>query len=119
MKYGAFSNESGSIEISWTVVPSQNGDRLRLNWTEQAGAPVFPPVRKGFGLQVIERGLAQELDGSVNLDFQQTGLIFTLNYAVSPGARAATGSGDTTFSLSSPISHNRSGSNIPMSSVFS
>jgi hypothetical protein len=30
---------------------------------------------------------------------------------------AATGSVDTTFSLNSPISRNRSGSNIPMSNV--
>jgi hypothetical protein len=40
----------------------------RVLW---AGAPISPPVHKGFGLQVIERGLAQELDGSVNLDFHQ------------------------------------------------
>jgi PAS domain S-box-containing protein len=86
MKYGAFSNEAGSIEISWTVFPSLNGDRLTLDWKEQAGAPVSPPVRKGFGLQVIERGLAQELEGSVNLDFQPTGLIFTLEFPASPGA---------------------------------
>jgi PAS domain S-box-containing protein len=86
MKYGALSNEAGSIEISWTVVPSLIGDRLTLNWKEQAGAPVSPPVRKGFGLQVIERGLAQELEGAVNLDFQPTGLIFTLEFPVARGA---------------------------------
>jgi PAS domain S-box-containing protein len=86
MKYGAFSNEAGSIEISWTVVPSLNGDRLTLNWREQGGAPVSAPVRKGFGLQVIERGLAQELEGSVNLDFQPTGLIFTLDFPASRDA---------------------------------
>jgi PAS domain S-box-containing protein len=80
MKYGAFSNEAGSIEITWTVVPSSNGDRLVLNWKEKAGPPVSPPTRKGFGLQVIERGLAQELEGSVNLDFKATGLIFTLDF---------------------------------------
>jgi PAS domain S-box-containing protein len=87
VKYGAFSNEAGSIEISWTVVPSLNGNRLTLNWKEQAGTPVSPPVRKGFGLQVIERGLAQEVEGSVNLDFQPTGLIFTLDFPASRGAR--------------------------------
>jgi PAS domain S-box-containing protein len=87
MKYGAFSNEVGSIEISWSDVPSLNGDRLTLNWKEQAGAPISPPVRKGFGLQVIERGLAQELEGSVILDFQPTGLIFKLDFPASGGAR--------------------------------
>jgi two-component sensor histidine kinase len=46
----------------------------------------LPPVRKGFGLQVIERGLAKELDGSVNLDFQATGLICTLDFPILRGA---------------------------------
>jgi PAS domain S-box-containing protein len=87
MKYGAFSNDAGSIEISWTVARSLNGDRVRLNWKELAGARVSPPVRKGFGLQVIERGLAQELEGLVNLDFQPTGLVFTLDFPGSLGAR--------------------------------
>jgi PAS domain S-box-containing protein len=88
MKYGAFSNEAGSIEITWAVVPSSSGDRLILNWKERAGPPVSPPVRQGFGLQVIERGLAQELEGSVHLDFHPTGLIFTLDF---PALRAARG----------------------------
>jgi two-component sensor histidine kinase len=87
VKYGAFSNEAGSIEISWTVVPSSSGDRLTLNWIEKAGPAVSAPVRKGFGLQVIERGLAQELEGSVNLDFLVTGLVFKLDFPTSRGLR--------------------------------
>jgi PAS domain S-box-containing protein len=86
-KYGAFSNEAGSVEIAWSVVPALNGDRLTLNWKEKGGPPISPPVRKGFGLQVIERGLAQELEGSVYLDFQPTGLIFALDFPASRGAR--------------------------------
>jgi PAS domain S-box-containing protein len=86
VKYGAFSNEAGSIEITWTVIPSLDSDRVRLNWKEQAGAPVSPPVHKGFGLQVIERGLPQELGGLVNLDFQPGGLVFTLDFPAPRGA---------------------------------
>jgi PAS domain S-box-containing protein len=88
VKYGAFSTEAGSIEITWTAIPSSSGNRLDLNWIEKGGPPVSPPTRKGFGLQVIERGLAQELEGSVNLDFQTTGLVFRLNC---PAARGALG----------------------------
>ena len=87
MKYGAFSNEAGSMEITWAVVPSSNGDRLILNWKEKGGPAVSPPARKGFGLQVIEHGLAQELEGSVNLEFQPSGLIFTLDFPVLRDAR--------------------------------
>jgi PAS domain S-box-containing protein len=87
MKYGAFSNEAGTIEIAWTVLQGSNGDRLILNWKEKGGPPVSPPMRKGFGLQVIERGLAQELEGSVSLEFQPAGLVFTLDFPASQSAR--------------------------------
>jgi PAS domain S-box-containing protein len=85
VKYGAFSNEAGSIEISWSLAPCLDEDRLNLNWIERGGPLVSAPLRRGFGLQVIERGLAEELEGSVNLDFQPSGLIFTLECPASRG----------------------------------
>jgi PAS domain S-box-containing protein len=86
VKYGAFSNEAGSVQISWTKVASSLGDRLVLNWQEKAGPLVFPPSRKGFGSQVLERGLAQELEGSVHLDYDAKGVVYTMNFPVSRGA---------------------------------
>jgi hypothetical protein len=32
-----------------------------LSWIEKAGPPVSPTSHKGFGMLVIERGLAQKL----------------------------------------------------------
>jgi PAS domain S-box-containing protein len=82
VKYGAFSNEAGTIEIAWTTAASSSGTQLILKWTEKGGPTVSAPSRKGFGLQVIERGLAQELQGSVHLEFRPTGLLFTLHFTV-------------------------------------
>lgn len=79
VKFGAFSNETGSILIAWTIEPTPKADRLILHWKEKDGAPVTPPVRKGFGSQVIERGLAHELGGSVQLDYPADGLVCTIN----------------------------------------
>jgi PAS domain S-box-containing protein len=87
VKYGAFSNETGSIQIAWSIVSSSNGDRVILSWEEKDGPPVFAPSRKGFGAQVLERGLAQGLEGSANLDFQPKGLVFTLNFAAPQSSR--------------------------------
>ena len=53
-KYGAFSNEAGSILLAWTIEPRPEGDRLILCWQEKDGPPVTPPTRKGFGSRVIE-----------------------------------------------------------------
>ena len=79
LKYGAFSNDAGSIRIEWAVEPSPKGRRLSLTWTEQGGPAVAPPMRKGFGSHVIERGLAHELDGTVQLDFRTEGVVCTMN----------------------------------------
>ena len=80
VKYGAFSNESGSILIAWTIESSSVGDRLILRWQEKNGPPVKPPSRKGFGSRVIERGLAHELRGTVHLDYQTGGVVCTINF---------------------------------------
>jgi len=79
LKYGAFSDEYGSIRIEWTVEKSATGRRLHLTWTEKDGPVVAPPLRKGFGLHVIERGLALELDGTVHIDFRPEGVVCTMD----------------------------------------
>jgi PAS domain S-box-containing protein len=79
VKYGAFSNEAGSILIAWTIEPTPEGNRLLLRWQEKDGPPVTPPSRKGFGSRVIERGLAYELEGTVHLDYRTDGVVCTIN----------------------------------------
>jgi PAS domain S-box-containing protein len=79
VKHGALSNEAGSILIAWTVESCAGGDRLHLRWQEQNGPTVIPPSRKGFGSQVIERGLAHELEGTVYLDYPAGGIVCTIN----------------------------------------
>lgn len=87
VKYGAFSNEAGSILIDWSVEPAPGGERLILSWREKDGPPVTPPARKGFGSWVIERGLAHELEGKVRLDFRPDGVVCTLDIPLPRGAR--------------------------------
>jgi two-component sensor histidine kinase len=74
VKYGAFSIDSGKIEINWTEMTDSRGSRLVLRWRELDGPPVRPPARKGFGSWVLERGLAHELGGEVTLDYLVQGV---------------------------------------------
>jgi two-component sensor histidine kinase len=53
--------------------------RLTLCWTEAGGPPVVPPRRRGFGSRMIERSLAQDLDGQVDIAFAPTGVICTVD----------------------------------------
>lgn len=70
-KYGALSVNGGSVAIDWTI----DGERLRIRWVESGGPSVAPPGRRGFGLRMIERALANDLDGTVTLDFREDGLV--------------------------------------------
>ncbi|MFL6597977.1 MAG: hypothetical protein ACJ8KF_08460, partial [Chthoniobacterales bacterium] len=60
---------------AWSVPTTVEADgnaavrRLHLTWTETDGPPVTPPLRRGFGSRLIERGLARELGGTVRIDF--------------------------------------------------
>lgn len=74
VKYGAFSNNAGTIKIDWTVKPEQTGNRLLIRWSEHDGPKVTPPMHKGFGSWVIERGIAHELGGEVALEYLPDGV---------------------------------------------
>lgn len=87
LKYGAFANDTGSVTIGWAVEPAADGDRLQIRWEERGGPPVIPPSRRGFGSQVIERGLGYELGGSADLAFPATGVICTIDVLVPEGGR--------------------------------
>ena len=86
VKYGAFSNATGSVDIEWKIEPRADGRRLMLQWREKGGPPVAPPLRRGFGSRVIERGMAHELEGDVHLDYRKEGLVCTMDIPV-PGPR--------------------------------
>ena len=54
VKYGAFSNGTGRVQVSWDVVGDAERRRLRLTWQEQDGPTVHAPQRKGFGSLLIQ-----------------------------------------------------------------
>jgi two-component sensor histidine kinase len=70
-KHGALSASGGLIEVSWQLVLDE---QLRIQWTESGGPPVAPPQRSGFGRLLLERALASDLNGKVQLDFAPEGL---------------------------------------------
>ncbi len=76
-KHGALSVDGGSLEIVWDWIRPA-GRQLRIRWTERGGPEVGPPARSGFGRLLLERGLAHELRGKVQLDFGRDGLKCTI-----------------------------------------
>jgi len=80
-KYGALSTESGRISVCWKIVD----DQLQMEWREKGGPPVSPPKHRGFGSRMIERTLAAEFGGKVELLFRPEGVTCTV---VAPLPRA-------------------------------
>jgi two-component sensor histidine kinase/CheY-like chemotaxis protein len=75
-KFGALSVPGGRIEITWTI--DEGAQRLRLTWTETGGPAVSAPTRRSFGTRMM-RTLGQQLHGQVQLDYQPTGFVYTLD----------------------------------------
>jgi two-component sensor histidine kinase len=75
-KYGALSVKGGVVHATWALDESER--MLRLSWTERGGPPVEPPRSSGFGRLLIERALAADLNGAVELEFSRQGLHCTI-----------------------------------------
>jgi two-component sensor histidine kinase len=82
VKYGALSNQAGSVLVEWKIEPSLENSRLILHWQEKDGPPVTPPSRTGFGSRILERALAQGLEGRVDIDYRPNGVVCTINIPV-------------------------------------
>lgn len=75
VKYGALSSQNGHVDVAWAV----DGDRLRLDWREADGPTVTEPKRRGFGVRMIERALASDLNASVRVEFAPSGVRCTID----------------------------------------
>jgi two-component sensor histidine kinase len=80
VKYGALSVDKGQVEIEWRLEDPDKGKdrskaaRLVLEWRERGGPKVTPPKTLGFGARLLERGLAHELGGEVEIRFLPAGV---------------------------------------------
>lgn len=73
VKHGALSVPQGRVTVTWLLPPARpaGARQVSILWREQAGPPVRPPERHGFGSQLLERSLSP---GTVRLDFNPDGL---------------------------------------------
>jgi two-component sensor histidine kinase len=75
VKYGSLSGARGRVNVEWSIDEEHSPPRLQLRWQESDGPEVQPPSRRGFGSRLIERSLAQELEGDVKVEFRPTGVV--------------------------------------------
>lgn len=74
-KFGALSVPDGRVNIVWSI--DAEFERLELVWTETGGPVVSAPTRRSFGTRMME-SLGQQLNGTVELDYQPGGFVYTM-----------------------------------------
>jgi two-component sensor histidine kinase len=78
-KYGALSKPGGKVAVHWKLVTA---NQLRIEWQESGGPPVAQRRGRGFGTDLIQRIVAQELKSPVELDFNPDGVRCVLTVPV-------------------------------------
>ncbi|HEX9468339.1 MAG TPA: sensor histidine kinase [Bradyrhizobium sp.] len=81
-KYGALSNDSGTVTVDWEVIKENAKPQLRLIWSEAGGPHVIAPVQRGFGSRLIERSARDQLGGEATVDFLPRGVVYTVTCAL-------------------------------------
>ena len=76
VKYGALSNATGRIDITWMI--DEKTQLFSLNWTETGGPTVQEPTRRSFGTRLLG-ALATQLHGDVRLRYEPAGVVYDLN----------------------------------------
>lgn len=76
LKYGALSMPAGEVRLSWRTAGTPA--TLEVDWEERGGPPVVTPTARGFGSRLLERGLAAELRGEVQMIFEPEGFRCTI-----------------------------------------
>ena len=92
VKYGALSNETGTVSVSWTVEPGdcesgEGGDAFTLTWQERGGPPVEQPSRQGFGTKLINSGISSRRGTMVDIRYEPEGLVCVLEANLEPLTR--------------------------------
>ena len=72
-KYGALSTPEGRVEVAWTIT-GDRPTRLELTWIERGGPKIDRLAKRGFGTELIERGVRFELQGEAKLGVADDGL---------------------------------------------
>lgn len=83
-KYGALSQPTGRIALSWSWSEAKEAGRVLLKWKESGLAGVIAPERRGFGLKMIGLSAGHELGGKADWDWQDEGLTFALTFEARP-----------------------------------
>jgi two-component sensor histidine kinase len=88
-KYGALSAKDGFLDVNWETLY----DSLHIKWSERGGPRVRAPATTGFGRILLEKVLANDLKGDIELDYHHEGVrcSFKFPLAIAQALQPGTG----------------------------
>ena len=78
IQHGALSHSAGVVDVTASTRVEQGETILNIRWEEMKGPVVSEPAHKGFGLFMLEKGVASGMSGSCKVDFRPEGLALTM-----------------------------------------
>jgi two-component sensor histidine kinase/CheY-like chemotaxis protein len=76
-KYGALSNATGEVVVSWALGEMSGSDYMDFSWMERGGPPVKPATHEGFGLSLIT-AMGSNPSAKPVIDFAPDGFACTI-----------------------------------------
>ncbi len=74
-KYGSFSRQAGTVELSWSLSSQSDEQLLTVVWRERGGPEVKQPKATGFGSVLVEKAIPNAV---VSREFGSDGLVCTI-----------------------------------------
>lgn len=86
IKHGALGTDGGKVSIRWRLQDRPNDGTLLFNW-EETGVDLGenPPIREGFGMDLLRRSLPYDLGAETDVEFRPNGLRFELRLPAGGG----------------------------------
>ncbi len=77
VKYGALSVIAGTLDVA--AAAEDGNDHVVLVWTERGGPSAPPPAElNGFGTKLLTRSMTSQLNGSIDRNWSEEGVVITL-----------------------------------------
>lgn len=78
LKHGAFSVETGQVDVTWTISEDQPAE-FKIIWQERGGPAPKSKSKSGFGKLVLERLMPAAVEGTAEIVVEPDGITWTLS----------------------------------------
>ena len=84
VKYGSLSRADGRLEIHWRSESRGRTEFAVISWKESGGPLVEKPKKTGFGTKMIEGAANSLAGGTVQVDYDSSGVRCTIVLPTTP-----------------------------------